>query len=384
MPARKPTTTERASAARAPSPSASSIAKLQRWIDLLAALLSRRFPAPLAELVRDVPAYRASPSDDALARMFERDKEELRAFGVPIETVQLDEETSGYLLRARDFYLPILTLPGVVKAASRARDRSGYRSLEHLTFEPDELEAVAHAGARVRALGDPLLTADADSALRKLAFDLPVDSARHESEERVLADGRGVDARAFALLGGALLRRKRVCFDYHAMSTDATTRREVEPYGLVFLGAHWYLVGRDVASGERRNFRVSRMRAIEENRARPRTPDFEPPAAFDLAEHARSRQAWELGDDDAREVIVEFRASTGAARAAAGLGEPVRGAPSRRRFRVRRPDTFARWLLSLAGDAVPVEPPEMVQRWRAIARATLAVYEPGDRAREGA
>lgn len=370
MPARKKTTAKR----KRPSAASTSVAKLQRWIDLLAALLSRRFPAPLAELKREVPAYGASPTEEALARMFERDKEELRSFGVPIETVPMDEETSGYLLRPRDFYLPILTLPGVVKAARRARDRAGYGSLEHLTFEPDELDAVAHAGARVRALGDPLLTTDAESALRKLAFDLPVDSARHESVERVLGEGERVDARAFALLGGALVKRKRVSFDYHAISTDATARREVEPYGLVFLGAHWYLVARDLGNGAPRNFRLSRMSAIEENRGRPRTPDFEPPPGFDLAEHARSRQAWELGDDDAREVIVEFRASTGAVRGAAGLGEKVRGAPSRRRFRVRRPDTFARWLLSFAGDAVPVEPPEMVERWRALARETLAVY----------
>ena len=38
--------------------------KIQRWIDLLATLLSRKYPATLEELVRDVPATtptRASP-----------------------------------------------------------------------------------------------------------------------------------------------------------------------------------------------------------------------------------------------------------------------------------------------------------------------------------
>jgi hypothetical protein len=33
--------------------------KIQRWIDLLAALLARRWPATFDELIRDVPAYAA-------------------------------------------------------------------------------------------------------------------------------------------------------------------------------------------------------------------------------------------------------------------------------------------------------------------------------------
>ena len=36
--------------------------KLQRWIDLLAALLGHRLPATFEELARDVPAYLADGS----------------------------------------------------------------------------------------------------------------------------------------------------------------------------------------------------------------------------------------------------------------------------------------------------------------------------------
>src|SRR5690242_3117055 len=68
-------------------------AKVQRWIDLLAALLVRRYPASFEELARDVPAYDASgKSSAAVMRMYERDKDELRAFGVPIETVTVETE----------------------------------------------------------------------------------------------------------------------------------------------------------------------------------------------------------------------------------------------------------------------------------------------------
>ena len=50
--------------------------------------------------------------------------------------------------------------------------------------------------------------------------------------------------------------------------------------------------------------------------------------------------------------------------------EPV----DRRRFRVRRRDAFARWLLSFAGDVVPRSPPEMVAEYESLVDATLARY----------
>jgi hypothetical protein len=36
---------------------------------------------------------------------------------------------------------------------------------------------------------------------------------------------------------------------------------------------------------------------------------------------------------------------------------------------------FARWLLSLQGDAVPLAPEELVQLYRRQIRDTLAIYE---------
>ncbi len=39
--------------------------KLQRWIDLLAALLRHHFPVSFEQLIREVPAYGSDRSDDA-------------------------------------------------------------------------------------------------------------------------------------------------------------------------------------------------------------------------------------------------------------------------------------------------------------------------------
>ena len=72
--------------------------KLQRWVDLLAALLIRQRHATFEELAKDVPGYDLSRVErESVLRTFERDKDELRRFGVPIETVKDSEgETLGY------------------------------------------------------------------------------------------------------------------------------------------------------------------------------------------------------------------------------------------------------------------------------------------------
>lgn len=350
--------------------------KIQRWIDLLAALLSHHYPATLEEIVRDVPAYQAGgQKKETLRRMFERDKDELRQFGVRIETLSPEEgEAEGYRLRARDFYLPYLTLMAEGRPAKpRKLTKYGYGSLPTLVLEPDELDAVVHAATRVRGLGDPLLADHADSALRKLAVDLPVDDAAPDGTHVVPGRPRA-DAPVFTALGAALENRKRVTFDYRSMGTDVTSRRTVEPFGLFFLNQHWYLAA--CASGEPlvKNFRLSRIAEVVVNKRKPGTPDYEIPPGFRLREHAQSKQAWELGDGDAIEAVVVFRGADGAAMAAARLGEAVPGHPDRRRFRVRRQDAFARWLLGFAGDVTPLAPPELVAEYEVLIERTLARY----------
>ncbi|MHB1225140.1 MAG: helix-turn-helix transcriptional regulator [Gemmatimonadaceae bacterium] len=356
--------------------------KVQRWIDILAALLRHHFGLTLEQLVREVPAYAATSAGDARARMFERDKKELRALGVPIVTSGTDDgESARYRLRTADFYLPYLTVVGPAgRSGARHVDRDGYRALQTLAFEPDELAVVIEAGERARQLGDPALSADAASALRKLAFDLPVDSATAAGDTVIARPRAAADPAALVALGEALRARKRVEFQYHAMTSDATTHRAVEPYGLFFLGGHWYLTGRDSQRDALRNFRVSRISEVAMNRKQPGTHDYAVPDDFVLADHARSRQAWELGDGDAVDAVVAFTGTTGAVNAAARLGAPVAGEPTSRRFVVRRSDVFARWLLSLGGAARPLAPATLVEEYGALAAATLRRYR--DAARE--
>ena len=353
--------------------------KLQRWTDLLAALLRHHYPATFEELAKDIPSYSSeTKKKDAVMRMFERDKDELRSFGIAIETIPLEEdETSGYKLDRKTFYLPYLSLSATGgKPASQPRkpDKFGYRALATLVVEPDELSIIAAAAARVKALGDPVLAEDADSAMRKLAFDLPAQEQQQVDAPLIVAE---TVHDVFESLNDALVRGKRVSFDYHTMDTGRVTRRNVEPYGLFFLSSHWYLAANDLDKHELRNFRVNRVSRVDVNAARSQSPDYEIPADFKLREHARSKKAWELGDSAGEDAVVDFLNPTGAAKAAARLGVAIEGGSDRRKFTIRRVDSFARWLLSFGGEAIPVSPPSLVSEFKNQVRAAQNIYGAG-------
>ena len=356
--------------------------KLQRWIDLLAALLGHHMPVTFAELAKDVPGYledgsvAAGTPSASLKRTFERDKAELLALGVPIESIgEEGSEESAYRLRTKDFYLPYL---GVVSARGIEQptkvDRYGYRSLEKLAFSSDELQAIVDGARRVAQIGDPVLAAEARSAVRKLAFDLPLGATDGPGDTVLAPPRKRADPKVLATLGDALFRRKRVTLAYRAMQSDATAERTVEPYGLFFVSGHWYLVARDVEKDALRNFRVSRVDGLRVNMSRAGTPDYAIRDSFSLREHAASRHAWEIGDGDAFDAVVEFTGASGATTAAAALGEADPSAPSLRRFRVRRADSFARWLLSFAGEAIPVSPAPLVTEYASLVERTRQVY----------
>ena len=352
--------------------------KVQRWFDLLAALLRRNYPVSFEDLIREVPAYQDSgQSADTRRRMFERDKDELRTFGVPIETADIGDEQLGYRLDRKNFYLPYLEVlrDGHVAHRPTPVDKFGYRSLPTLAFEPDELRAIQDVAPRLKTLGIAGILDDARSALRKLGADLPLNVPDAGPEHPGAHDASPAVAAAFDPLAASLDARKRVTFTYRSLNSGTHSSRTVEPYGLFFLGHTWYLAAPETGQTVVKNFRLSRMADVSVNAQKPGTPDYQIPTDFDLREHARSRQAWELGSADVIEATVEVINHNGAARAITRLGEPVAGHPNRRVFRVRRLDPFARWLLGFAGAARPLAPPALIERYRAIAQETLHIYE---------
>ena len=209
--------------------------KVERLMNLVICLLSTR-QFLTAEWIRDsVAGYDDSSSHEAFSRMFERDKNELRDLGVPLET----------------------------GAATRFGGVEGYRinrdayELPDIDLTSEESAAVAVA---VKLWESPELTSAAQSALLKLrAAGIQVD--QNESAAAVTAvpaRTRGSEPALGALLA-AIDEGKSVRFEHRPSLTEPYTTRTVQPWGVVTFRGRWYLVGHDVDRDDTRTFRLSRI-----------------------------------------------------------------------------------------------------------------------------
>lgn len=371
------------------------ISKTQRWLDLIALLVGRRMPVEVDQIMEGVPGYaerylEGSDTDrETVRRMFERDKDELREYGIPIETVDMkinygDEAVKAYRLQSRDFYLPYLRLvteSGAQGPSPSPLQKSRYGMVE---LRAPEMLTAYRAVHRMAAAPSFPFRSEAGAALRKLSFDLDEASDLLADSPVLYVDRpRAAEVRdRLRVLSGALAARKRVTFSYHGIERGQDTERDVAPYGLLFQKGHWYLVGHDKTRGDLRVFRVGRMEEPMVNRKSPKQPDYEIPADFSLDAY-RDRDAWELGDEEAAiaaRVRFEFPTSLWAERN--GFGSPVESLPDGsqvRGFEVRQVSPFLRWVLSLEGKAAIVEPASLRTELATLAREVLAVYTaPGD------
>ncbi|MFC8619308.1 helix-turn-helix transcriptional regulator [Micromonospora purpureochromogenes] len=177
-------------------------------------------------------------------------------------------------------------------------------------------------------------------------------------------------------LGAAARQRRRVTLDYRSWRGDPS-RRQLDPYGLVFHAGRWYVTGYDHLRDEVRTFRLDRIGAVSTGPETFTVPDdFDPVAQVtrslagvpyahsvevlletDLVA-ARRRVPPSVGDltEVADGVLLRTRAEhlDGMAQLLAGLGWP---------FTVLRPDALrdavrahATRLAGWADRPVPVPP----------------------------
>ena len=362
--------------------------KLQRWLDLVAFLAGRHFPVSTDEVWAHVPAYAAGSDGTAkekasVRRTFERDKDELREMGIPIETVIFKtnwgmEESSGYQLARKDFHLPYLRMIKDAEATSGGGSRMLPPSAKVFDVAEQEAGAALDGLRELSALPAFPVARHARAAFRKLAFDLEPEMV---SDAPVLyaADPEAVGTSdVLKDLSDALRRRKTLRFGYRAMSRDEVAVRDVRPYGLLFQHGRWYLVAHDESRDDVRMFRVGRMTDATPNAKSPNTPDYAVPADFDLSTYS-GRNAWELGEDPEgpieAEVLFRFPRSLWAERNEHGRSlEAHDDGGQLRGFTVHRREPFLRWVLSLEGDARVTAPDDLRDAFRQMVAAVAQRY----------
>jgi proteasome accessory factor B len=237
---------------------------LERLLNLVGLLLETERPMTFEQIRRILPAYGGDNLDSA-KRKFERDKDVLREYGVPLEMEATDvwDVEHGYTIPKARYYLP------------------------EIAFTPEEVSALF-----VAAQGGTEETA-AEQAIRKLIYGADGGVLIGVAGGPLVS---GSDARGPRVLAAAeaATGHRRVRFPYRS-SQGVESSREVDVYGVVFRGGRWYLVGHDHERAEIRAFRLSRC-----------TGDLEdvgdgsgPPQGFRATDHIEAGPATATGDDRA-------------------------------------------------------------------------------------
>lgn len=226
-----------------------AVSKLERLLNLTAALLTTRRPLAAAELAERVPGY---PEDKtAFRRAFERDKEVLRGMGIPLD---------------------VSPVPGVDPPVDGYRIAPEQYALRDPGLEPDEVSALHLATVAVRV--DGLAGTEALWKLGGAPGDhgaVPVAQLPATPE--------------LAPLFRAVAERAPATFGYRG------ERRALDPHRLTFARGRWYVEGHDHDRGELRQFRLDRIEGdIDVGEA----GSFERP----VAGRALQAHPWEIGGEE--------------------------------------------------------------------------------------
>ncbi len=206
-------------------------AKSERLLNLVILLLVARNYTTKEQIRALMEPYRAS-SDEAFDRMFERDKDDLRALGIPLEVGYVDkffEDEQGYRIKRDAFELP------------------------SIDFAADEVAVLGLAARVWRHAG--LAAATSDALVKLQAAGLSFDREQLEHVQPTLV----AEEPAFEAMWQATVSRTPVQFDYSRPGQRDHSRRHLEPWGVVTAQGRWYVAGLDTDRGEPRLFRLSRV-----------------------------------------------------------------------------------------------------------------------------
>jgi proteasome accessory factor B len=202
--------------------------KNSRLINLVIALLATKKFLTKPQIFKAVAGYEGNA--EATDRMFERDKEELRALGIEIEMKSIDplfEDEFGYRIRPERYRL----------------------DLGPLTSEEVQILALAAEVWRESVFEDLALS----SARRLESLGINADFT-----EIPIANSYRETPRNLLDLLAAIQNQKKVIFDYLNLEDDPESKT-VSPYGIYSKGEHWYLYADDSVNETVKSYRLDRI-----------------------------------------------------------------------------------------------------------------------------
>jgi len=213
------------------------------------------------------------------------------------------------------------------------------------------------------------------SALKKMEQSLPdtlslsLDDVAQTISFRTRAEPV-LDLRIFDVLAKATAGRRQLELTYRKPGQPRPEQRVVDPYHLANINGEWFLFAFDHLRKDLRTFVPTRIKAI-----RPTGHTFERRQAFSLDKRLRGSFGVQSGQGDF-DVVIRFNERVAEYirekrwHDSQQLRELKRGGIEMR-LQLSSLAEIGRWVLSWAGDAVVVRPPELAQWVRQAARKVL-------------
>lgn len=342
------------------SPAAARIPVEERLFSLVLALLATEPGLTKNEILSTVQGYRQryrSGGDNAnLERQFERDKDDIRELGVPLETVDSPGDAgNNQLLRYR--------IP-----------RGSYELPSDISFSSDET-TLLNLAAMVWREGS--LSGESRRALLKLR------SLGVVADEPVIGYAPRLRLRdvAFEPLSAALEKHLLVRFAYLKPGDAEARAREVIPLALVQYQGRWHLSAEEVG-GDRKTFLLRRIVGpITTGKTAPARPGDHAAVALTGLEGLWERSVAEVRvvrDSDAATRLANRRGTENLgpypARQSDSSEEPDSG-EERLRLHFVDPNIFADELAGFGSEVLVVSPPEL--RAAVIARLERTAADHG-------
>ncbi|UOQ58446.1 WYL domain-containing protein [Leucobacter allii] len=293
--------------------------------------------------------FRPGEANVALERQFERDKEQLRALGIQIETIDSPQEPGNNQL-------------------------TRYRiSKDRLQFPP-ELRFSARELVLLRLAALAWSEGSMSAQSRRAAMKLQALGAGFDLQHLGVAPSLGTAEPSAAPLQEAIDAGRAVRFDYTLPDRDAPLARRVAPLRLHRADGRWHLISWDLERDAARVFLLGRISGAVRAERTAFPPALRDEADGIVAELLRLRE-------EQRAVVHVRRGSVAEARLAprAEPGEPMPGDRAALSLGVLDQHLFAEELIGYGPDAAVVSPPRLrelvVSGLRRIAAAHAARQE---------
>lgn len=317
----------------------------ERLFSLVLALLATDAGLTKSEILSTVQGYRQKYShsgDNAnLERQFERDKDDIRELGVPLETV----ESPGQVGNNQNLRYRI--------------PRGSYELPSDIRFSPEET-TLLNLAAMVWREGS--LSGESRRAVLKLR------SLGVATAEPVLGYAPKVRVRepAFEPLNAALEKHLFVRFGYLKPGDTEVRQRHVAPLALVQHQGRWHLYAEEPTSGSARTFLLRRIvsEVVTTTEVFPAPEGDQTAAALEGLE-----EVW-----NAHTAVVEVQPGTDAAARLAKRRGTVVESSGALRLHYSDENIFADELAGFGPEALVISPPELRDAVRTRLERTAAEH----------